>query len=138
MCALLGADRDLAILQRALAEPRGDAARCWRRSTRAAAVNELPVLKARAEVEEARADIPPKETEIASLEHALSGLLGRNPGPIPRGKPIEDLQLPAIPGGLPADLLTQRPDVRQAEQQLVAANARDRRRQGAVPADASA
>jgi len=119
---LLGADRDLAILRRAVAA-REETADLLEKKYKGGGINELPVLKARAEVEEARAEIPSKETEVSVLEHALSGLLGRNPGPIVRGKPIEALQLPAIPGGLPADLLAQRPDVRQAEEQLIAANA---------------
>jgi len=119
---LLGADRDLAILQRALAS-REETVELLEKKYKGGGINELPVLKARAEVEEARAEIPSKEAEISVLEHALGSLLGRSPGAIARGKPIEALQLPAIPGGLPADLLAQRPDIRQAEQQLVAANA---------------
>ena len=119
---LLGADRDLAILRRATAA-REEMLDLLEKKYKGGGINELPVLKARAEVEEARAEVPPKEAEISILEHALSGLLGRNPGPIARGKAIDALQLPAIPGGLPADLLAQRPDIRQAEQQLVAANA---------------
>jgi multidrug efflux system outer membrane protein len=119
---LLGADRDLAILQRALAA-REETVDLLEKKYKGGGINELPVLKARAEVEEARADIPPKEAEIGILEHALCALLGRNPGPIARGKPLDALQMPAIPGGLPADLLAQRPDVRQAEEQLIAANA---------------
>ena len=119
---LLGADRDLAILQRALAA-RTETADLLEKKYEGGGIHELPVLKARAEIEEARAEIPPKEAEISILEHALCGLLGRNPGPIARGKPIDALQMPAIPGGLPADLLAQRPDVRQAEEQLIAANA---------------
>jgi multidrug efflux system outer membrane protein len=50
-------------------------------------------------------------------------LLGRAPGPIPRGRGIEELVVPAIPPGLPSALLERRPDVLQAEQNLVAANA---------------
>jgi multidrug efflux system outer membrane protein len=119
---MLGADRDLAILRRGVTS-REEMLTLLRKKYEGGGVAELPMLKARAEVEEARALLPPKETEISVLEHALSRLLGRNPGPITRGKTIEALQLPAIPGGLPADLLAQRPDVRQAEQQLVAANA---------------
>ena len=60
---------------------------------------------------------------IPQLENALSILLGRNPGPIPRGKTLDELVLPDVPAGLPSDLLAQRPDIRGAEQDLIAANA---------------
>jgi outer membrane protein, multidrug efflux system len=50
-------------------------------------------------------------------------LLGRNPGPIPRGKILNDLALPDIPESLPSQLLERRPDVQQAEQELISANA---------------
>ncbi len=61
---------------------------------------------------------------IGQTENALNLLLGQNPGPVPRGKPLESLVGPAgIPPGLPSDILTRRPDIRQAEQTLIAANA---------------
>lgn len=81
------------------------------------------VEQARSQYETAAAQIPQIETQIAVLEQAISILLGRNPGPIPRGKSINNLVMPVIPKGLPSDLLCQRPDILQAEQQLIAANA---------------
>ncbi|MFI5237741.1 MAG: TolC family protein, partial [Ignavibacteriales bacterium] len=61
---------------------------------------------------------------IVQIENAISVLLGRDPGPIPRGRMIDDLILPDIPESLPSHLLERRPDVLQAEQELISANAR--------------
>ncbi len=64
------------------------------------------------------------EREIAQTENALSLLLGQMPGDVPRGRPLEAFQAPpSVPAGLPSALLERRPDIRQAEQQLIAANA---------------
>ncbi len=64
------------------------------------------------------------EREIAQAENALSLLLGRTPGEVPRGQPLPALQAPPrVPAGLPSALLERRPDIREAEQQLIAANA---------------
>ncbi len=72
----------------------------------------------------ATAEIAAVEREIAQTENALSLLLGQNPGDIPRGKKLEELTVPpAVPAGLPSTLLERRPDIRQAEQELIAANA---------------
>jgi len=61
----------------------------------------------------------------AQKENELSVLLGRTPGAVPRGMPlVQQLVTTDIPAGLPSQLLTRRPDVRQAEEQLRAANAR--------------
>src|SRR5690606_26899893 len=68
--------------------------------------------------------IPQSENQVAQQENNLSLLLGRNPGPIARGATLEKLVLPPVPSGLPSDLLERRPDIRQAELQLIAANAR--------------
>jgi multidrug efflux system outer membrane protein len=64
------------------------------------------------------------EQGIVQLENAISVLLGRNPQRIPRGLVLDSLALPGVPEGLPSELLERRPDVRQAEEQLRAANAR--------------
>jgi multidrug efflux system outer membrane protein len=68
--------------------------------------------------------IPDLERQIALQENSLSILLGRNPGSIPRGRPLtEQPNPPAIPVGLPSELLERRPDIREAEATLVTANA---------------
>jgi outer membrane protein, multidrug efflux system len=68
--------------------------------------------------------IPDLERQIAQEENALSILLGHNPGPIPRGRPLtEQPNPPTLPVGLPSELLERRPDIREAEATLVAANA---------------
>jgi len=87
-------------------------------------ISELELSQVKSEYEQALSTIPFIEKTTAQQENALSVLLGRNPGPIPRGKTIDDLILPAVPAGLPSDLLTNRPDLRQAEQDLISANAK--------------
>jgi outer membrane protein, multidrug efflux system len=87
-------------------------------------INEMELSQSRSEYEQALATIPQIEKFIALQENAINILLGHNPGPIPRGKSIDELQLPIVPEGLPSDLLERRPDIKQAEQNLIAANAR--------------
>ncbi|HXE15507.1 MAG TPA: efflux transporter outer membrane subunit [Bryobacteraceae bacterium] len=75
-------------------------------------------------VETASAAIPDIERQIQQQENAITTLLGQNPGPITRGRALIDQPLPdTIPAGLPSALLERRPDIREAEQRLVAANA---------------
>jgi len=83
----------------------------------------VEVNMVKSEYEQALSRISFFQKTILQLEDALSILLGRNPGPIPRGKSLEELALPYVPAGLPSDLLEQRPDIRRAEQDLIAANA---------------
>ena len=72
----------------------------------------------------ATAQIPATERAIAETENALNVLLGQNPNDVPRGKSLIELSgPPKVPPGLPSDLLERRPDIRQAEQTLIAANA---------------
>jgi multidrug efflux system outer membrane protein len=87
-------------------------------------ISEVDLSQAESEYEDALARIPDIERAIGRTENALSVLLGRTPGGIPRGLSLDELILPAVPAGLPSDLLEKRPDIRQAEQLLVAANAR--------------
>ena len=67
----------------------------------ASVISEMVLAQNRSEYEFAVASIPPIEMQIAQQENALSLLLGRNPGPIPRGQSISKLDLPVIPEGLP-------------------------------------
>jgi len=86
-------------------------------------VSELERSQVESQYRQAQAAVPGFERQVAEQENLLSVLLGRNPGAIARGKPIEELADPAVPAGLPASLLERRPDVLQAEQGLRAANA---------------
>jgi outer membrane protein, multidrug efflux system len=86
-------------------------------------VSQMTVAQAKTQVEIAAASIPQIQLQIAQAENALSVLLGRNPGPITRGRSIQEMNLPEVPAGIPSSLLDQRPDILQAEQNLIAANA---------------
>ena len=87
--------------------------------------SELDYQQALAEEHRVAFFIPQMETQIAQLENALNVLMARPPGtPIRRGALLEDQYTPAdVPAGLPAGLMNRRPDVLEAEQLLVAANA---------------
>jgi outer membrane protein, multidrug efflux system len=72
----------------------------------------------------AATEIPDFERQIAQQENAISILLGKNPGEVPRGlKLTEQPHAPEVPVGLPSSLLERRPDIREAEANLIAANA---------------
>jgi outer membrane protein, multidrug efflux system len=66
--------------------------------------------------------IPELHLDIASEENALSVVLGNSPGAIPRGRPLGDLTIPALPNALPAAVIRQRPDIYAAEQHLAGAD----------------
>ena len=84
----------------------------------------LDVRQAEQLVFTAGAEIPAFEQQIEQQQNFLSILLGQNPGDIPRGQTLTEQRQPAqVPPGLPSSLLERRPDIRQAEEQLVAANA---------------
>ena len=86
--------------------------------------SQLQTSRAEGALASAAATIPELESQIAAKENQISTLLGRNPGPIPRGTPLfGQAVMPTVPAGLPSALLERRPDLRRVEQQLVAANA---------------
>ena len=116
-------DRQLEIAKETAKSRRGSLA-LFRDRFEGGVTSEVEYVQVKSQYEEAMATIPAIEKAIAQQENALSVLLGRNPGPIPRGKSIDQLSMPAIPAGLPSYLLERRPDIRQAEQALISANAR--------------
>jgi len=84
----------------------------------------LDVLQAQQTLDTANAQIPDLERQIAQEENAISILLGNYPQSVSRGRPLVGQTLPPdVPPGLPSALLERRPDIREAEQILVAANA---------------
>ncbi len=116
-------DSALAIAKSTLAS-RQDSLRLTRVLVANGSASLLDVRQSEQLVYTAAETIPDLERQISQEENALSTLLGQNPGSIPRGRPLtEELNLPAIPAGLPSELLERRPDIREAEESLVAANA---------------
>jgi multidrug efflux system outer membrane protein len=84
----------------------------------------LDVLQAQQVLDTANAQIPDLERQIAQEENAISILLGNYPQGVPRGQTlVEQVLPPDVPPGMPSSLLERRPDIREAEQVLVAANA---------------
>jgi outer membrane protein, multidrug efflux system len=119
---LMDLDNQLVIAQ-STADGRKSTLDLFLKRQKGGVVSDLEVSQVRSQYAQALARIPAIEKGISQQENALCILLGRNPGPIPRGNPIDKLTLPTVPKGLPSDLIDRRPDIRQAEQNLVAANA---------------
>ena len=121
---LLALDREHLIAARTLASRR-ESLRIIELGHREGLTPELDLRRAEGEVAAAAAVLPDLNRRIAQAENRLSTLLGRNPGPVARERMLTEQPLPpSIPAGLPSSLLERRPDLRQAEQALVAANAR--------------
>jgi len=115
-------DRQLEIAQ-ATAKNYADSVRLFELRFKRGAVSEVELRQVESQYYQALAAIPALEQSIAEQENLISVLLGRNPGPIERGLTLDQIKPPAIPAGLPSELLERRPDILQAEQNLVAANA---------------
>jgi multidrug efflux system outer membrane protein len=119
---LLNLDEQLEVTHKTVAS-REESLRLFQLQFDGGVVSELEVAQVRSELELARIRIPQIERQIALLENGLSVLLGQNPGPIVRERDFDALAMPPVPAGLPSDLLQRRPDIRAAEQNLIAANA---------------
>jgi len=86
-------------------------------------ISNIQVSQLESEYWTAMSQIPYYENLIAQAENNLNLLIGKNPDVIPKGNVIDSLSIPKIPSGLPSKLLERRPDIRNAEQLLISANA---------------
>jgi NodT family efflux transporter outer membrane factor (OMF) lipoprotein len=118
----LDLQQEIAVRTRDIA---GDALRLTQARSDRGVATDLDVRQAEQLLYTARGQLASIEREIAVTEHLLTLLLGQVPGDVPRGQSLEAFRTPpAIPAGLPSALLERRPDIRRAEQELIAANAR--------------
>ena len=116
-------DLALQISQRTLAS-RQDSLRLTRVLADHGTVSQLDLRQSQELVDTAAEQIPALQLQIKQEENAIRVLLGENPGPIARGMKLTQEPLPAaVPAGLPSQLLERRPDIREAEAELMAANA---------------
>jgi multidrug efflux system outer membrane protein len=116
-------DLDLEIAKRTLAS-RQESLRLTQVRAQGGATSELDVRQAEQLVFNATSTIVDLQRQAEQQENAISILLGNNPGAVPRGRTLVDQpQLPDVPTGVPSALLERRPDIVQAEQRLIAANA---------------
>lgn len=121
---LLELDQELSIAKSTLAT-RENSLQLTKVRSQGGVSTDLDVRQAEQLVFGAAQQVPDIERRIEQMENYLSLLTGKAPGAIERGRKLtEQEQLPAIPAGLPSALLDRRPDIRAAEQSLIAANAR--------------
>ncbi len=121
--ALLQLDLELQITQDTV-KTQEDSVRLTSLRLNRGVATSLDVLQSQQVLDTANARIPDLERQIAQEEDAISILIGDYPQGVQRGRPLEEQALPPdVPPGLPSTLLERRPDIRQAEQVLIAANA---------------
>jgi multidrug efflux system outer membrane protein len=125
---LLSLDAQVELTQRAIAI-REDSLALQRRRRAAGLISDFDLRQLEAETATLRAELPPLERDRELEEAALAALLGRSPRAVfeevlPRTAPATDAVPVAVPAGMPSELLLRRPDLLEAEQRLVAANAR--------------
>lgn len=117
-------DLELEISRRTL-DARKESLDLTRTLERGGAISLMDVHQAEILVEQAARMVPNLEKRIEQQENLISILLGHSPGAIARGQKLTEQVLPpAVPAGLPSELLVRRPDIQQAELRLKAANAR--------------
>ncbi len=117
-------DMQLDIARRTL-ESWEESVKIARARLRQGLIPKLDLDQFEAERDNAAARTAELERQVVQKENELSVLLGRNPAQIPRGRSLtEQVMPPAVPAGLPSELLQRRPDILQAEQELAAATAR--------------
>lgn len=126
--ALVALDAQLAATRRSLAL-RSEGLALQKVRHQAGLINDFTLRQLEAEVEAARAQLPVLEANRTAQELALAVLLGRSPrvimeGSVARRAEQGEPAVTVVPEGLPSDLLLRRPDIAQAEQGLIAANAR--------------
>ena len=120
---LLGLDLQLEIA-RATEKSYAETLRIFRLRHQYGTISGIELRQIESQQEDALLAISNIKAQIALQENQLSTLLGRNPGPVIRGKTLDTLVPPPLPNVLPLTLLERRPDIRQAEYELIAANAR--------------
>jgi multidrug efflux system outer membrane protein len=121
--SLLELDSELDLAKRTLAS-REESLRLISARQQGGLATALDVRQAEELVYQASRTIPDIERSIEQTENQLSFITGNNPGAIPRGQPLDQQEtLPLVPAGLPSSLLERRPDIRAAEENLVAQRA---------------
>ncbi|MCL6421100.1 efflux transporter outer membrane subunit [Aestuariirhabdus haliotis] len=120
--ALRGLDRQLVIAQETELSYK-DSVTLFKLRHSYGTVSQLEVDQVESQYQLALAAVPLIEAQIAAQENLISILLGRSPGAIGRGKSLDNMTIVGVPEALPASLLTRRPDIQQAEQNLISANA---------------
>ncbi|MFC6120689.1 efflux transporter outer membrane subunit [Citrobacter bitternis] len=120
--SLLSLDNQLRVTESTL-KAREEAFRLAQRQYETGYSSRLELMQSDSEMRATRAQIPGLRHQIAQQENALSLLIGANPGSIARQNELDQLTPLSIPSNLPSSLLNRRPDIAQAEQQLIAADA---------------
>lgn len=119
---LLSLDEQLRVTQSTL-KSREEAWKLAKRQFETGYSSRLELMQSDSELRSTRAQVPQVQHQIAQQENALSILLGNNPGAVARSERFETLTPLQIPSLLPSSLLNRRPDIVQAERQLIATDA---------------